>query len=299
MKSYLKVLIAIVVIFVLLIVAGGIASLYVKTAKTTSPTATSQPTPTPYVASTSTQPTAPTNEISVTYSGEKLLGTSVTSIALNITITNNGYDSFDTTYAYNSFYVIVNNIEYSPIYEATPAYDSNWNYVTLLNGESSYCGFIIFPNIPNPVNQFTMGYNQSSTTQQYNVVFSQQEIATNNLVATPIPSESSPSILVTYTLNPSGNIVMVNNITVTNNGYSRFQPIYYNFYLEVNNVEYSPYSSLAAVWNDAIVLNGGSSNCGFMEFIFVGSPNPNSSYTLGYDQSYSLQNYNIVFQQTG
>jgi hypothetical protein len=121
MKLYLKVLIGIVVIFVLLIVAGGIASLSTKTAKTTSPMitphASSIPTAVPVVTTPYVEvdyqtvgwffsTTTPNLEYNYTY------------LVLNVTITNHGYSQINTIGSYG-FSVVINGNKYQALY-STP-----------------------------------------------------------------------------------------------------------------------------------------------------------------------------------
>jgi hypothetical protein len=159
MKLYLKVLIGIFVIFVLLIVAGGIASLSTKTAKTTSPMitphASSTPTPTP-------APTiAPASYVEVDYqtvgwfygaSELSDLSYNYTYLVLNVTITNYGYSQVNVMGSIG-FSVLINDNNYISL-TSTP--------ISLYNGSiSSFYGmqsiFSFDSELPNPATLLNTG----------------------------------------------------------------------------------------------------------------------------------------------
>ncbi len=182
MKLYLKILIGILIGIVLLhaflIIMGGIGSLQSiqnqnannspKATTKTRPTVTSQPALTSSHSiiisySIATEPyytwigKSGDNYYQQAESGKVFL-------EVNMTITNNGYDSFNINPFY--FSAATNNVKYS--YDSGTFSLHKWDTFYILNGET-FVGTILF-QVPASSSSFTLGYDQSSN---FNIVWTQ------------------------------------------------------------------------------------------------------------------------------
>jgi len=110
---------------------------------------------------------------------------------VNITITNNGYDSFDTNPVY--FSATANNVAY--YYDIETFALNNWSTVNVLNG-GSFSGALVF-QIPSGSSISSMDYAMldSATLQTYNIIWNGQASTTtsNSPTATPTPTTATPT----------------------------------------------------------------------------------------------------------
>jgi len=121
----------------------------------------------PYLESSSSTPTSESKEITISYTALKK-NTIIWSggfgsyseqpdldkvfLEVNITISNNGYDSFSTNPFY--FYAIADNIKYNHDFNT---YNLNmWETVDVLDG-GTFHGTLVF-QIPESASSFTLGY---------------------------------------------------------------------------------------------------------------------------------------------
>ncbi|XHH10460.1 MAG: DUF4352 domain-containing protein [Candidatus Bathyarchaeia archaeon] len=84
-------------------------------------------------------------------------------LVINMTITNKGYNSFNTNPNY--FTVTINNIKYS--YDAETFSYGNWNTVDILDG-GSFNGSLVF-QVPSSTTTFTLNYERFGV--NYNIVY--------------------------------------------------------------------------------------------------------------------------------
>ncbi len=83
-------------------------------------------------------------------------------LVINMTITNKGYDSFNTNPLY--FSVTVNNVKYE--YDSVTYSYGNWNTVDILNG-GSFTGSLVF-QVPSSATSYILDYERFGKT--YNLV---------------------------------------------------------------------------------------------------------------------------------
>lgn len=130
-----------------------------------------------FVVSQYLAPTAESKNITISYSAETadvvttIYGDVMKSdsgrdfLILNITIDNNGYDSFETNPWW--FHVIVENIEYDFDYHLVLLED--WETVDVLDGES-FQGTLMF-QIPESASSFSLVYE--SAFSEYDIVWNE------------------------------------------------------------------------------------------------------------------------------
>ncbi len=88
-------------------------------------------------------------------------------LEVNMTIKNNGYDSFSTNPFY--FYAIADNVKYD--YDGITYSVDNWDTVDVLNG-GTFNGVLIF-QIPSTAKSVTIGY-ESWSWLDYNIIWTKK-----------------------------------------------------------------------------------------------------------------------------
>lgn len=160
MKSYLKVEIGIVVLFVFLIVVGAIVSLPANSALSS-----------PNIAISWSYQTV--QSITDQYGIVTTPNSGNVYVEVNMTITNNGYsDSFSTNPLY--FNLVTNNIQYT--YDTATFSLAEWNTISILNG-GTYSGIMVF-QVPSTASSFTMsGQEYTTTFSKFNIIWTQQTVS--------------------------------------------------------------------------------------------------------------------------
>jgi hypothetical protein len=146
---------------------------------TPSPMVTPTPTSTPIVTATPTATPTPTKSVAISYTmvtkqSFVWMGFSGTSyvqqadsgkvfLEVNMTIKNNGYDSFNTNPYY--FNAVADNIKYSV--DGYTYYVDNWDTVDVLNG-GTFRGTLLF-QIPESARSYVVGYEAFLT--NYNLIW--------------------------------------------------------------------------------------------------------------------------------
>jgi outer membrane biosynthesis protein TonB len=145
-------------------------------APTPTPTAAPTPTPTPTPTPSPTPSPTPTATITIQHKGVTYSAlvdkyglidkpdTGNVWLVVNMTITNNGYSSFNTNPNY--FSVTINNIKYN--YDSETFSYGYWNTgIDILNG-GSYNGALVF-QVPSSATSFALAYDRYGMT--YNIVY--------------------------------------------------------------------------------------------------------------------------------